>query len=92
MPRTLGFQGMKIGSRVWRLDMSSRRNLKSSALFALAALALLSVASTTRALAGYPDRIIRIVVPFPPGGGTDVVARTLAQEMAQNLEIGRAHV
>src|SRR4029077_13982624 len=32
-----------------------------------------------------PERIIKIVVPFAPGGGTDVVARTLAQEMAKDL-------
>ncbi len=37
------------------------------------------------ASAGYPDRIVKIVVPFAPGGGTDVVARTLAQEMAKDL-------
>jgi tripartite-type tricarboxylate transporter receptor subunit TctC len=37
--------------------------------------------------AAYPDRIIKIVVPFAPGGGTDVVARTLAQEIAQQLGV-----
>jgi tripartite-type tricarboxylate transporter receptor subunit TctC len=41
--------------------------------------------SAEHASAGYPDRIIRIVVPFAPGGGTDVIARTLAQEMAKDL-------
>src|SRR4051812_28870156 len=35
--------------------------------------------------AEYPERIIRIVVPFAAGGGTDVVARTLGQEMAREL-------
>jgi tripartite-type tricarboxylate transporter receptor subunit TctC len=52
-------------------------------LFALAAYALLNGA----AFAAYPDRIIKIVVPFAPGGGTDVVARTLAQEMAKDLGV-----
>ena len=39
------------------------------------------------ALALYPERGLRIVVPFAPGGGTDVVARTLAQEMAKDLRV-----
>jgi tripartite-type tricarboxylate transporter receptor subunit TctC len=56
----------------------------ASFLFALAAL-LLAAFSAGPASAGYPDRIIKIVVPFAPGGGTDVVARTLAQEMAKDL-------
>jgi tripartite-type tricarboxylate transporter receptor subunit TctC len=50
-------------------------------LFALAA--LLFAAGPASAV--YPDRIVKIVVPFAPGGGTDVVARTLAQEMAKDL-------
>ena len=29
----------------------------------------------------------KIVVPFTPGGGTDVVARTLAQEIAKDLGV-----
>jgi tripartite-type tricarboxylate transporter receptor subunit TctC len=37
------------------------------------------------ALAAYPDHVIKIIVPFAPGGGTDVVARALAQEMARDL-------
>jgi tripartite-type tricarboxylate transporter receptor subunit TctC len=68
--------------------MSLRPNLKATAmLLALAASALLSVCSTDKAWATYPDRIIKIVVPFAPGGGTDVIARTLAQEMAGNLGV-----
>ncbi|MEO8442005.1 MAG: tripartite tricarboxylate transporter substrate-binding protein, partial [Betaproteobacteria bacterium] len=33
----------------------------------------------------YPAKSIRIVVPFPPGGGTDLVARTVAQKMHETL-------
>jgi tripartite-type tricarboxylate transporter receptor subunit TctC len=61
--------------------MFIRRNLQI--VLTLFVLAL----PTDRALAAYPDRIIKIIVPFAPGGGTDVVARTLAQEMAKDLGV-----
>jgi tripartite-type tricarboxylate transporter receptor subunit TctC len=54
-------------------------------LFALAAWTLLAAPPVNDAFAAYPERTLRIVVPFAPGGGTDVIARTLAQEMAKDL-------
>jgi tripartite-type tricarboxylate transporter receptor subunit TctC len=57
--------------------------MRTLVLLALAAFAL----PASNALAAYPDRIVKIVVPFAPGGGTDVVARTLAQEMAKDLGV-----
>src|ERR1043166_4549508 len=59
----------------------SFRPRKRAVLFALAACCWMCC----NALAGWPERTMRIVVPFAPGGGSDVIARTLAQEMAKDL-------
>jgi tripartite-type tricarboxylate transporter receptor subunit TctC len=65
--------------------MRFQRNTKTAGIpFALAAL-LLTTFAAGEARALYPDRLVKIVVPFAPGGGTDVIARTLAQEMAKDL-------
>jgi tripartite-type tricarboxylate transporter receptor subunit TctC len=82
------FQGLKGSPFEIGRKMTRRSNAKAtSLLFALAAWALLSALSTGEVWAAYPDRIVRIVVPFAPGGGTDVIARTLAQEMAKDLGV-----
>ena len=50
---------------------------------AFATLALISISTTV--LADYPDRSVRWIVPFPAGGGTDVVSRLLARPMGHAL-------
>jgi tripartite-type tricarboxylate transporter receptor subunit TctC len=49
----------------------------------LLAAALLACASAMAQ--GFPTRPVHIVVPFPPGGGTDVVARAVAPAMSEAL-------
>jgi tripartite-type tricarboxylate transporter receptor subunit TctC len=46
----------------------------------LASLALWAAAPAASA-ADYPDRPIKMIVPFAPGGGTDVLARVIAQKL-----------
>lgn len=51
----------------------------------LAGLILAACASLAAAQAGFPARAVRIYVPFPPGGGTDVAARALGVELGKSL-------
>ena len=52
---------------------------------AIAASSLLACAAGAHAASAYPDRPVRMIVPFTPGGGTDLVARMIAQKLGENL-------
>src|ERR1700716_1084759 len=48
-------------------------------------LAVASVAALSVPALAYPDRAIRLIVPFSPGGATDVAARLWAEKMKPTL-------
>lgn len=65
--------------------MKSRmRNAARRVAAACGLVASLAVAGPTSAQA-YPSRPIRLVLPYPPGGLSDVIARAFAQKMADSL-------
>ena len=43
------------------------------------------VLATGAQAAGYPDKPVTIIVPFPPGGSTDMLARIMTQKMSEKL-------
>jgi len=58
------------------------KKLLSQALIAIG----LMVVSIPFALAqGYPNKPIRLIVPFPPGGGNDVIGRIIAQKLTERF-------
>jgi tripartite-type tricarboxylate transporter receptor subunit TctC len=63
------------------MQMNRRQALKLGA----ASLASVMVPSWAGAQSGYPDKPIKLVVPFPAGGVNDVVARPWAEKVANTL-------
>ncbi len=48
-----------------------------------AALCLALLAATSAFSQGFPQRPVRLVVPYPPGSGTDIVGRVMAQKLSE---------
>lgn len=63
-----------------RVDKSRRRGLKG-----LAGLGVLGVLGAGRASETYPVKPVQMIVAYPPGGGTDTLARMIAAELAKKF-------
>src|SRR5438067_1832615 len=57
--------------------------MRITSLLAAAALAALLLPTGALAQGAFPARPIRIVVPFPPGGSPDLLARTVGQKLQE---------
>jgi tripartite-type tricarboxylate transporter receptor subunit TctC len=55
------------------------------AIRALAAFACILAAVYSASAADYPNRVITLVVPYPPGGGVDTLARVVAAKLSEAL-------
>ena len=62
---------------------AQRRAIRRAALAAIATVSCAMGASPASAQA-YPSKPIRLVIPFAPGGGTDITGRAIAQRMAES--------
>lgn len=56
-----------------------------SATLCAAFISLPASAQSDLAVKNYPDKPIRLVIPFPPGGATDVIGRIMAQELSKTI-------
>lgn len=55
--------------------------LKKLLVWSLVSLAAVGVAQAQNA--AYPSKSVRLIIPFPPGGGTDILSRLVAQKLTE---------
>jgi tripartite-type tricarboxylate transporter receptor subunit TctC len=60
--------------------------MRSTVRVLLSCAALVSAFGAAPASAAYPDKPVKIIVPFAPAGPTDVMARLIAQKLSENLK------
>jgi tripartite-type tricarboxylate transporter receptor subunit TctC len=58
------------------------RGLRTAILPLVAALAMAGADAPAQA-ADFPTRVVKLIVPYPPGGGTDLLARVLADQLGR---------
>ena len=59
------------------------RKISVGTVLLLALAAAASASAQSPAAGGFPARPLRLIVPFPPGGGNDILARVIGQRMSE---------
>ena len=65
--------------------MKLSRILLSALLLSLPIAVPLAIAQTSSAKDNYPNKPIRFIVTYPPGGGNDIIARLIAQKLSESM-------
>jgi tripartite-type tricarboxylate transporter receptor subunit TctC len=60
--------------------------IKTYIAFVVIALGATPVLTHGQGAASFPSKPIRLILPYPPGGGSDTIARPLAQRLSENLK------
>jgi tripartite-type tricarboxylate transporter receptor subunit TctC len=68
------------------MPLNFKTPIRTCAAFAVMVIGF-SITNLSLAQSSFPSKPIKLVVPFTPGGGTDLIARTLAAEMAPDLGV-----
>ena len=64
---------------------AASRTSAAAAAFGAAVLALGAVHATSTFAQSYPVKPVRMIVPYAPGGGVDIIARATAQKLSEGL-------
>jgi tripartite-type tricarboxylate transporter receptor subunit TctC len=65
--------------------LSNKRLVRYGALFAWLFALAVSTSGMADAANAYPTKFIRLILPFPPGGGTDTLSRILGKKMGDTM-------
>lgn len=63
----------------------SGHEIRNGARTCLLLLALAIASASNLRAGGYPDHSVKVIVPFPPGGATDIAGRIITQKLSERL-------
>ncbi|HEV2007555.1 MAG TPA: tripartite tricarboxylate transporter substrate binding protein [Burkholderiales bacterium] len=59
--------------------------MNKNRLMIIAVACAMALATTVATAQNYPEKPVRVVVPFPPGGAADIIARHVTQKLSESL-------